>query len=99
MDKRFKFFSDKCDKVILREKIICDLLCCSSSVRIPEIFKIQDSRYKKIKKYFTENIDNNIKIAILYSKNQVFAVNQSKDKNLHNRYEGDFCDLDELVEL
>ncbi len=95
----YNFFSDKCDKVVLREKIICDLLCCSSSVQIPEIFKIQDSRYKKIKKYFTENIDKNIKIAILYSKNQVFAVNQSKEKNLHNRYEGDFCDLDELVEL
>ena len=80
-------------------KIICDLLCCSLSVQIPEIFKIQDSRYKKIKKYFTENIDKNIKIAILYSKNQVFAVNQSKEKNLHNRYESEFFDLDELVEL
>ena len=95
----YNFFSDKCDKVILREKIICDLLCCSLSVQIPEIFKIQDSRYKKIKKYFTENIDKNIKIAILYSKNQVFAVNQSKEKNLHNRYESEFFDLDELVEL
>lgn len=89
-EKLFEFFCDKCDREILREKILCDLLCCSSSVEIPEVFKIRDPLYKKVKKHFIENVDKNIKIAILYSKNQVFAVNQSKEKNLHNRYEGEF---------
>ncbi|MBQ5591604.1 MAG: DUF4080 domain-containing protein [Clostridia bacterium] len=88
----FDFFSDKCDKEILREKIVCDLLCCSSSVQIPDALKVSDPLYKKLKKYFTENVDKNIKIAILYSKNQVFAVNQGKTKNLHNRYEGEYYD-------
>lgn len=95
----FNFFCDKCDKEILREKILCDLLCCSSSVQIPDVFKTKDPFYKKAKRYFTENVDKNIKIAILYSKNQVFAVNQSKGKNLHNRYEGKFYNIDELVTL
>ena len=45
-------------------------------------------------KYFIENVDNNMKIAILYSTNQVFAVNQSKEKNLHNRYEGEYYYID-----
>ncbi|MEE1139347.1 MAG: DUF4080 domain-containing protein [Acutalibacteraceae bacterium] len=90
----YNFFCDKCDKEILREKLLCDLLCCSSSVEIPEVFKIKDPLYKKIKKYFIENVDNNIKIAILYSTNQVFAVNQSKEKNLHNRYEGEYYNID-----
>lgn len=90
----YNFFCDKCDKEILREKILCDLLCCSSSVEIPEVFKIKDPLYKKIKKYFIENVDNNMKIAILYSTNQVFAVNQSKEKNLHNRYEGEYYYID-----
>lgn len=92
----FNFFCDKCDKEVLREKILCDLLCCSSSVKIPEIFKTRDPIYKKAKRYLTENEDKNIKIAILRSENQVFAVNYGKEKNLHNRYEGKLYDIDEL---
>lgn len=90
------FFEDKCDKEILREKILCDLLCSSSSVQIPDILKRKDAMYKKIKKHFIENVDKNIKIAILYSTNQVFAVNQSQQKNLRNRYEGRIYNMDEL---
>ena len=95
-EQLYKFFCNKCNKEILREKILCDLLCCSSSVQIPDILKIKDPLYKQAKKYFTENVNKNIKIAILYSKNQVFAVNQGKEKNLHNRYEGEFYNIDEL---
>lgn len=95
----YNFFSTKCDKEILREKIICDLLCCSSSVQIPNVLKVQDTLYKKAKKYFTENGNNFIKIAILYSKNQIFAVDQSGNKNLYNRYEGNFYSIDELQDL
>ncbi len=96
-EKFYNFFCEKCNKEVLRERILCDLLCCSSSVQIPDILKIRDPLYKKVKKYFTENIDNNIKIAILYSKNQVFAVNQGKEKDLHNRYKGKFYDIDDIV--
>ena len=92
----YTFFRDKCDKEILREKILCDLLCCSSSVQIPEVIKVRDPLYKKVKKYFIENVDNNIKVAIIYSENRVFAVSQNKEKNLHNRYEGRFYDIDEI---
>jgi radical SAM superfamily enzyme YgiQ (UPF0313 family) len=92
----YKFFMNKCDKEILREKILCDLLSSSSSVQIPEVFKRKDVLYKKIKKHFIENVDKNIKIAILYSQNQVFAVNQSQEKNLHNRYEGEFYNINDL---
>ena len=98
-EKLYGFFCDKCDREILREKIVCDLLCCSSSVQIPDALKIRDPIYKKAKKYFIENKNKNIKIAVLYSKNQVFAVNQGKEKNLHNRYEGRFYDVDDLVLL
>ena len=95
-EKLYDFFMDKCDKEILREKILCDLLSCSSSVQIPEIFKRKDVLYKQTKKYFIENVDKNIKIAILYNSNQVFAVNQTQEKNLQNRYEGKFYNIDEL---
>lgn len=98
-EKLYNFFSTKCDKEILREKILCDLLCCSSSVQIPEVLKVQDTLYKKAKKYFTENGNKLIKIAILYTKNQIFAVDQSKAKSLYNRYEGKFYNIDELQGL
>lgn len=98
-EKLYGYFGDKCDKEILREKILCDLLCCSSSVQIPEIFKIKDPLYQKVKKHFTEKVDKNIKTAILYSSNQVFAVNQSKTKDLHGRFNGEFYDIDECSDI
>ncbi len=95
-EKLYQFFRDKCNEKILREKILCDLLCCSSSVQIPQVLKIKDPLYKKAKKYFLENVDKNTKIAILYSENRIFAVNQTTEKNLHNRYEGQFFDIDDI---
>ena len=88
--KVYEYFKNRCDEQILREKILCDLLSCSSSVQIPEIFKIRDPLYKKVKKYFIENVNQNMKIAILYSTNEVFAVNQSGKKDFHGRYKGEF---------
>ena len=96
-EKLYTYFECKCDREILREKILCDLLSSSSSVQIPEILKRKDILYKQIKKHFIENVDKNIKIAILYSTNQVFAVNQAQQKNLHNRYEGKIYDIDEIL--
>ena len=88
--KVYEHFKNQCDEQVLREKILCDLLSCSSSVQIPEIFKIRDPLYKKVKKYFIENVNQNMKIAILYSKNEIFAVNQSESKDFHGRYKGEF---------
>ncbi len=98
-EKLYGYFCDKCDKEILREKILCDLLCCSSSVQIPEVLRIRDPLYKKAKKYFLENIDKNIKIAILYSSNRIFAVNQHKGKDLYGRYEGRYYGIDECLHI
>ncbi len=95
-EKLYNFFSTKCNKEILREKILCDLLCCSSSVQIPDVLKIHDPLYKKAKKYFTEKLNHYTKIAVLYTENKIFAVDQSSLKTLHNRYEGKFYDISEL---
>ena len=96
--KLYEYFKNQCNEQVLREKILCDLLSCSSSVQIPEIFKIRDPLYKKVKKYFIENVDKNIKVAILYSKNEIFAVNQSIKKDFHGRYKGDFYKNSFLLE-
>ena len=98
-EKLYNFFSIKCDKETLREKILCDLLCSSSSVQIPDVLKINDPLYKKAKKHFIENESKLTKIAILYSQNKIFTVDQNAPKNLHNRFEGKFYDIDKLREL
>ena len=98
-EELYNFFCNKCDSEKLREKILCDLLCCSSSVQIPEDLKHKDPLSKKAKKYCTEQVNKNIKIAILYSENKIFAVNQSDEKNLHNRYEGKFYNIEKLIDL
>ena len=41
-EKLYNYFSTKCDKEILREKILCDLLSSSLTVQIPEILKRKD---------------------------------------------------------
>ncbi len=92
----YHFFKDKCDCEILKEKILCDLLSCATAVQIPEIFKTKTAIYKQIKKHFMENVDKNIKIAILYKTQKVFAVNQ-KRKNLHGRYQGEFYPIENFI--
>mgnify|MGYP003301981467 CR=1 FL=1 len=92
-EELYNFFRVKCDKEKLREKIICDLLCCCSSTQIPDVLKVKDPLYKRIKKYFSDNEDNNIKFVILYSEKRIFAVDYGKEKNLNNRYEGEFYDF------
>lgn len=92
----YNFFHSKCDSEILKEKILCDLLSCSSSVQIPEIFKKRTPIYKQIKKHFIENVDKNTKIAVLYKSGLVYAVNQATPKDLQGRYKGEFFTLTNL---
>lgn len=86
----FRFFSDE---EILKEKILCDLLSCSSALQIPEIFKTKHPLYKKAKKQFAENQKDKIKIALLYKSRKIYVVNQSSEKDLRGRYKGEFYDL------
>ncbi len=91
----YKFFEDKCDREILKEKIICDLLSCATAVQIPEIFKTRTPIYKQVKKNFIENVDKNIKVAVLCKSKKVFAVNPT-EKDLHGRYKGSFYPLEKF---
>lgn len=93
----YDYFSDKTDKEILREKILCDLLSSSYSAPIPSEFKIQDSHYKKVKKHFVEKLKGQTKIAILYSQNLVYVVNEFDEKDLNGRNIGNFYDLNTIL--
>ncbi len=95
----YGFFSDRCDKEVLRDWILCDLLCCFSSTQTPAAFIHRDAFYKRAKKYFAQKINANIKLAVLPAMRQVFVVDPTNGKNLHNRSEGTFYSIEEVKRL
>ena len=92
----YSFFCDQCDKDVLREYLLCDLLCSSSSVPIPAAIQTKHPLYKHAKKHFMQTVGQGTKVAVLPVRRQVFVVDQAKAKNLRNRYEGVLYDIDEF---
>ena len=97
-EKIYDYFESKVDTELLREALICDLLACSSALQIPEFLKRKDSLYKQIKKHFTDDTTEKIKIAILYKSNKIFVVNQSKPKDFGGRYKYCFYSLNDFIQ-
>ena len=94
VSKLFEFFKDKCDGEILREKIVCDMLCSGCEKHMPEILKIKDPLYKKVK----TKLDGNVNYAIIYSENKVFTVSQNSSRDLFNRKQGEFIKLENFID-
>lgn len=93
VSKLFEFFKDKCNCEILREKIVCDMLCSGCEKHIPDALKIKDPLYKKVKADLSEKLGNNFSFAILYTENQAFAVMPNQEKNLFGRKKALLLDL------
>ena len=88
VSKLFEFFKDKCNCEILREKIVCDMLCSGCEKHIPDMLKIKDPLYKKVKADLSEKLGNNFGFAVLYSKNKAFAVTPNEREDLFGRKAG-----------
>ena len=95
--KVYEFFSDKCERDALIEKLHCDLLSCSSALQIPDIFKTKHPLYRRAKSHFTNNTSDKIKIAILGKSEKIFVVNQSGEKDFNGRYPSEFYGFDVLI--
>lgn len=91
--KFFEFYKDRCDSEILREKIVCDLLCCGAGKHIPNSLKVKDPLYKKIKAELSQKMGNDVSFALLYKSKKIFAVNPSQPKDLFGRKEGTYFEL------
>lgn len=94
--KVYEYFSDKCDKEILTEKLHCDLLSCSSALQIPEMLKTKHPLYRRAKSHFTANTRDKIKVAVLGKSEKIFVVNQSGKKDISGRYPYEFYRFDVL---
>lgn len=89
----FNYFKDKCNENILREMILCDLASLPVNMRLPDDLKIYDPDYKKIKKKYSEMLQKNVRIVVLYSKQKVFVVHTDKKDQIKNRYFSEYYDL------
>lgn len=89
----FEFFKDRCNSENLREKIVCDMLSSGCEKHIPDLLKIKDPLYKKVKAELSEKLGNDFSFAICYSKNKIFAVTPDEPKDLFGRKKGKCFEL------
>lgn len=89
----FRIFGSFADKEKLREAILCDLASIDANIHIPDSLLINSSRYKKLKKKYTEYYHTNVRIVECNSVNKVYVVCLNQKKNLMNRRCGVFFDI------
>lgn len=89
----YAFFAPQCNGEILREMLVCDLLCASSSTQTPAAFRQQGTLYKRVKAHFVQQKNAPVKVALLPTKGQVCVVDPTKGKDLYNRFEPTFYRL------
>ncbi len=89
----YSYFSDTCDKTRLRECILCDIASVDVNIHIPEELLFYDKEYKSLKKLYAEKLRTNVKIVICRSIGCVYVVDLSSEKNLRNRRNGNFFNL------
>ena len=92
----FNYFKDYADEEILKEKIVCDLLSCSSASQTPKFLLTYSPLHKKTKKYISENFEGNNKFVLLNKSEQIYVVNPEDEKNLFGRIEGKFYSISKL---
>lgn len=92
-EKLFNFYKDRSNRDVLREKIVCDMLCAGCEKHIPEALKIKDPLYKKVRVNLSETYGNNFSFAILYSNKKAFVVTPDEPQNLFDRKSGQYIDL------
>ena len=90
----YSYFKDKSIPIILQEYLLCDLLCCSSSLQIPDSLRPKTPQYRQAKRLFTEGKSDKIKVAVLPALGKIIEVNQSGKKDFNGRYPYKFHNID-----
>ncbi|MBR3597004.1 MAG: DUF4080 domain-containing protein [Clostridia bacterium] len=89
----YYFCSAFADKTILKEKLLCDIVSTKANIKLPDVLSRYSPLYKKNKKYYTEALDEKIKIVLLESCNKVYIVSENSKMLTNGRYEGSFYNL------
>jgi len=91
----YEHFKNKCDGEILREKIVCDLICSGNFLQIPERLRISSPMHKQIR-LLLEKPDQNLKIVLLPKSQMVFVVDANDKKRLNGRLPYTYYQLSEI---
>ncbi len=94
----YEHFKDKCDGEILREKIVCDLMCSGNFLQIPDKLRISSPLHKQIRLALEKSEDQNLKIALLSKSQRVFVVDANAKKDLNGRLPYRIYPLDEIFQ-
>ncbi len=91
----YNFFGSRTDAVRLRDALVCDRIASNPSGIIPTCLKISDARLKRIKKYLSENLklDGKVACAILYSENKVVYCDYKHKNPVTENYELSFMEI------
>lgn len=90
----FTYFKDKVNPTTLQEHLLCDLLCCSSSLQIPDSLRPKTPQYRQAKRLLTDGKSDKIKVAVLPTLGKIIEVNQSGKKDFNGRYPHKFYDIE-----
>lgn len=90
----YSFYKDKVDSILLQEYLLSDLLCCSSSLQIPDLLRPKNPLYRQARRLFADNSTDKIKVAILPKMGKIIEVNQSGKKDFNGRYPYKFHSID-----
>ncbi len=87
----YRYFAPLCDREILRETLVSDLLYCGSAVQMPDSLKLRDPLYKRAKARLCHG--KNVKVAILRHSGKILAVDYHGAKDFFGRLEGAYYDI------
>lgn len=90
----YHFFKNQTDPVLLQEHILCDLLCCSSSLQVPDSLKPKTPQYRQAKRLLSDSSSEKIKVGVLPALGKIIEVNQSAQKDFSGRYPHKFHSID-----
>lgn len=90
----YSFFAEKVDSILLQEYILCDLLCCSSSLQIPDSLRPKNPLYRQARYLLADIKAEKIKVAVLPKMGKIIEVNQSGKKDFDGRYPYIFHSID-----
>ena len=95
----YNFLSEKYDKAVIRDCMVCDRISSNSSGVLPVCLKIEDARMKRIKKHICEDIvrgNGKVSVAILYTENKIVYCDYKNRDRITGNYTLSFMELNSL---
>lgn len=95
----YNFLSEKYDRNIIRDYMVCDRLASNSSGVLPAFLKTEDKQLKRIKKHIVENVvrsEGKVSVAILYTMKKIVYCDYKEQDRITGNYKLSFMEWNVL---